>query len=175
MTIPRFGAPPGAARRHRLRPGVYAVIRHGRGVLLTLQDDGDGPPEVQLPGGGIDPGEQPLEALRREVVEETGWSLGAPRRLGAYRVFKQVTAEAFANRPVPGRETGGEARGEPGAGKVWAEKLCTVYAARAGRALGPPTEAGHAVVVLDPAAARLALACEGARSLLDRARALGLA
>ena len=165
MTIPRFGTPPRAGRRHRLRPGVYAVIRTGGGVLLTRQEDDDGPPETQLPGGGIDPGEQPLGALRREVIEETGWSLGAPRRLGAYRIFKRVQPDSFAD------GAGGPGRGE----KVWAEKLCTVYAARAGRRLGPPTEAGHAPVVLAPAAARRALACEGQRALLDRALALGLA
>ncbi|MFF5342243.1 NUDIX domain-containing protein [Streptomyces althioticus] len=27
-----------------------------------------------LPGGGMDPGESPLEAAEREVREETGWS-----------------------------------------------------------------------------------------------------
>ena len=161
MSIPRFGAPPRGARRHRLRAGAYAVIRARGGVLLTVQHAADGPPETQLPGGGLDPGEQPLRALHREVMEETGWTLAAPRRLGAYRVFVPMAAGAFA-RVAAGPEP------------VRAEKLCTVYAARAGRRLGPPGEAGHAAVVLAPAAARRALGCEGQRALLDRAVALGL-
>lgn len=54
-------------------------------MLLTHQDAPE--PEVQLPGGGIDPGESPVQALIREVYEETGWRISRPRRLGAYRRF----------------------------------------------------------------------------------------
>lgn len=166
MSIRRVGTPPAPARRHRLRPGVYAVIRAGRGgVLLTVQADGVSAPELQLPGGGIDPGEQPLAALRREVIEETGWSLAAPRRLGAYRAFDDVAADAFA---------GGDPAHEPEGGRVWAEKVCTVYAARAARRLGPPAEPGHAAVVLSVEDALLALAGPGQGAMLRRARAMGL-
>ena len=167
MTIPRYGTPPAWARRHRLRPGVYAVIALGGGVLLTVQADGDGAPELQLPGGGTDPGEQPLAALRREVAEETGWSIASPRRLGAYRMFKRVPGDAW-----PPGGAGREPAGPDG--RAWAEKVCTVYAARAGRRLHPPTEPGHAAVVLGVEDARLALSNEGDRRLLDRALALGL-
>ena len=152
MTIPRYGTPPAWTRRHRLRPGVYAVIALGGGVLLTVQADGDGAPELQLPGGGTDPGEQPL---------------AAPRRLGAYRVFKRVPGDAWPRGGAGGGPTGPD-------GRAWAEKVCTVYAARAGRRLHPPTEPGHAAVVLGVEDARLALSDEGGRRLLDRALALGL-
>ena len=166
MTIPRYGTPPNRVRRHRLRAGVYAVIRLGGGVLLTVQADGEEPPELQLPGGGIDPGEQPLAALRREVLEETGWSIAAPRRLGAYRVFDSVPAEAFAGGP------GGD--GGDRSGRVRAEKVCTVYAARGARRLGPPSEPGHAAVVMSVEDALLALTGPGQGAMLARARALGL-
>ena len=162
MTIRRFGARPGAARRHRLRPGVYAVIRRAGGILLTVQADGTAAPELQLPGGGVDPGEQPLAALHREVLEETGWRIAAPRRVGAFRHFDAVPAGAFG--PVP------EGAGD---GRIWAEKLCVVYAARAVARLGAPTEAGHVAVLLRPEDARLALASDGQRAMLERVLAAG--
>ncbi len=80
--IPRYGPPPGR-QNYRLRPGAYAVLIRGDRVLLTFQHQPT--PEFQLPGGGIDPGESPLAALHREVLEETGWTIATPRRLGAYR------------------------------------------------------------------------------------------
>ncbi len=80
---PRFGDPPERTQRYRLRTGVYAILpRRGR-LLLTWQFDDK--PELQLPGGGVDPGEQPLSALHREVFEETGWRIARPRCLGAFR------------------------------------------------------------------------------------------
>ncbi len=113
----------------------------GGAVLLTHQAAPE--PEYQLPGGGIDPGEAPLAALHREVAEETGWRIAAPRRIGAYRRFTFM----------------------PDYG-VWAEKVCHVFAARAVRRTGPPTEAGHtAMLVAAPLALEL-LASEGDRAAL---------
>lgn len=66
--IARFGERVKSGQRYRLRPGAYAIlIRDGR-VLLTHQSHPV--PEFQLPGGGIDPGEGPIEALqdRKSVV-----------------------------------------------------------------------------------------------------------
>ncbi|KFE36686.1 NUDIX domain-containing protein [Thioclava atlantica] len=53
-----------------LIPSVAALIhdRHGR---LLLQRKA-GPEGWRLPPGGIEPGETPNDALRREVLEETG-------------------------------------------------------------------------------------------------------
>lgn len=119
--IRRFGEPVVAGQKYRIRPGAYAVLRLGRDVLLTYQEEPD--PEFQLPGGGIDPGESPIRALHREVYEETGWSISAPRRLGAFR--------RFAYMPEYDR---------------WAEKVCHVYQARPVRRLGPPKEPGHTAV-----------------------------
>ncbi|WP_427383719.1 NUDIX hydrolase [Janibacter sp. G56] len=56
------------------RVGSYAVVVHDGALLLTQLADhvaGVGG-RWSLPGGGIDPGESPLEGVVREVWEETG-------------------------------------------------------------------------------------------------------
>jgi 8-oxo-dGTP diphosphatase len=97
----------------------------GSELLITRQMNPDWmtAPEYQLPGGGIDPGENPITALHREVHEETGWSMARPRRLGAYRRFTFM----------PEYDLG-------------AEKLCTIYVSRPVLKLGPPTEPHHTAI-----------------------------
>ncbi|MBP6013840.1 MAG: NUDIX domain-containing protein [Alphaproteobacteria bacterium] len=51
-------------------PSVAAVIRDDAGrILLQEKSSGEG---WSLPAGGIEPGETPQDAIRREVMEETG-------------------------------------------------------------------------------------------------------
>jgi len=136
--IRRFGPPPEAGRIYKRRPGVYALLPRGRQLLVTRQLEPIR--EIQLPGGGIDPGESPIPALHREVYEETGWSIGAPRRLGAFRRFTFMPEY-----------------------DLWAEKLCHIYVARPVRRLGPPAEAGHQAAWMHPKAAIKSLYNEGDR------------
>jgi 8-oxo-dGTP diphosphatase len=64
------------------RSAAYALVRSTRGVLLTqLSDSTNAAGRWTLPGGGIDPGESPLEALHREVWEESGQYIDEPRIL----------------------------------------------------------------------------------------------
>jgi 8-oxo-dGTP diphosphatase len=51
------------------RVGAYALVPDSGRLLLTRYA---GSGRWSLPGGGIDHGEQPLDAVRREVHEETG-------------------------------------------------------------------------------------------------------
>ncbi len=141
--IPRYGERRQAGRRYRRRAGAYAVLWQDGDVLLTHQDAPV--PEFQLPGGGIDPGETPLQALHREVFEETGWRIAVARRLGAFRRFTYMPEY-----------------------DLWAEKLCTVYLSRPVRCVGPPTEHGHAAVWMPAGAAAVRLGNAGDRAMLHR-------
>lgn len=119
--IKRYGERVNPAMRYTLRPGAYVILQRGPDILLTIQDGER--PELQLPGGGIDTGEQVLPALYREVLEETGWRMDKPVRLGAFRRF------VF----MPDYD-------------MWAEKVCTVYRSRPTLCLGDPLEAAHTAV-----------------------------
>jgi len=136
--IPRFGAPARKDKHYTLRHGAYALLPRDGKLLITCQmtDIAD----LQLPGGGIDPGESPIAALHREVFEETGWSICAPRRLGAFRRFVYMPEY-----------------------DLWAEKLCHIYVARPVRSLGPPQEDNHQALWTTPDAAIDTLGNDGDR------------
>lgn len=134
--IRRYGSSPVAGQTYTLRPGAYAILPRDGKVLVTYQ--GAPHDEFQLPGGGIDPGEGPLEALHREVLEETGYRIAAPRKLGVFRRFVYM--------PEYG---------------INAEKVCHIYLARPILPLGAPTEPGHLAVWLDPVIALSELANDG--------------
>jgi 8-oxo-dGTP diphosphatase len=133
-------------RPYRDRIGAYAVVAGARGLLLVDQDG-----ELQLPGGGIDPGESPLQALHREVGEETGWRIAAPRRLGAFQRFAWLPDYGY-----------------------WARKVQLVYLARAVRPLGIELEPGHLPLWLPAPEAARRLDIEGDREMVRRAISAGL-
>ncbi len=139
----RWGEAPVRGRTYRRRPGAYAILWRDGELLLTFQAEPD--PEVQLPGGGIDPGESPLQALHREVFEETGWTIARARRLGAYRRFAYM----------PDYD-------------LWAEKVCQVWLARPVQRLGPPSEPGHAALWAPPEVALHLLPNRAERDFLQR-------
>lgn len=123
--IRRYGDAPKNGQRYQLRPGAYAILPLNGQLLLTYQ--GDPHFEIQLPGGGIDPGESPVQALHREVFEETGWRIAHPRKLGTFRRFVYM--------PEYDKH---------------AEKLCHIFLARPVRPLGPPTEPDHFPLWMHP-------------------------
>lgn len=140
----RFGPPVDPRQTYQNRLGAYAVIRRGDHLLLTEQDGA--PPELQLPGGGIDPGEGALRALHRECLEETGWTIRPVRWLGVYQRYVYM----------PDYD-------------LWARKVCHVYLCGAGPRRGPPGEAGHRAVWMPVAAALAALSIDGDRHFARRA------
>lgn len=128
----RFGETVDPRQRYVDRPGAYAVIREGGDLLVTEQSDPA--PDLQLPGGGLDPGEGMLAALHRECFEETGWRIAVERRLGAFQRYTFIPEDG-----------------------IWARKVCHVYLARPVLYLGPPSDPNHRPIwmSLEAAAGRL--------------------
>ncbi len=56
---------------HHFRAGVIALVRRADGQVMAFERV-DKPGEWQLPQGGLERGEQPVDALWRELGEETG-------------------------------------------------------------------------------------------------------
>ena len=140
--IRRYGEAPKTGICYQHRPGVYAILALGQSVLLTHQAEPE--PEIQLPGGGVDPGEAAIPALHREVFEETGYSISSPKKLGAYRRFTYMPEY-----------------------DMWAEKLCHIYLARPVLRHGPPRELGHTPLWMSWPEATRKLANDGDRAFLE--------
>ncbi|KJZ19394.1 NUDIX hydrolase [Loktanella sp. S4079] len=137
----RYGDSPKKGHKYTLRPGAYAILPRDGKILVTYQAAPHF--EHQLPGGGIDPGESPVQALHREVFEETGWRIARPLRIGAFRRFVYMPEY-----------------------DINAEKICHIYLARPVRPHGPPREPGHTAVWLPPQEALHAIANEGDAAFL---------
>lgn len=86
MTDPiQFGNPVG---EYRTQLSAYAVIVDD-GKLLCLEVNG----RYHLPGGGIDVGENPIEAIAREVMEEAGYRATVGEEIGRANQFFPTTRE----------------------------------------------------------------------------------
>ena len=93
--------------RSNLGDAAFAVIlSRAPRVLLVQKADG----KWGLPGGGIHRGETPLEAVLREVREETGLKAGRADYVGT---VKRPTGKAFVF-VVPKRKTAGNLIGNTG-------------------------------------------------------------
>lgn len=70
------------------------VIQQGERFLMVEEQRG-GPQSVfNQPAGHIEPGEGPIQAMLREVVEETAWRVSLTGYLGLY-VFHTSAGETF--------------------------------------------------------------------------------
>lgn len=75
--------------------GVFAAIFDVQGrILCVRQADATG--RWSTPGGGVEKGETPVEALLREVTEESGYVIRTRRLIGVYAApFKNDLALSF--------------------------------------------------------------------------------
>lgn len=88
------------SKTYKWRPGAYGILTNGDDILLTRTN------EYQLPGGGVDPGETEVFALRRECMEETGWTISNPIFFGRFDRFVWMPEYGY-----------------------WARKICAIYCA----------------------------------------------
>ncbi|MEK8170348.1 NUDIX domain-containing protein [Streptomyces sp. M19] len=80
----------------RLRVAAYAVCVRENKVLLARYVGQDGR-HWTMPGGGIEHGEDPYDAVLREVTEETGYTVEIDRLLG----IDSMRAIRAPTRPTP--------------------------------------------------------------------------
>lgn len=78
-----------------VRDSAFAIILHSRSILLVKARDKD---TWQLPGGRLESGETYVEAVVREVREETGLVAEVVRLTGRYRRDDGSTARVYAAR-----------------------------------------------------------------------------
>lgn len=99
--LPGFHIQQAPDGRHTVqRFAVYGLVRDGAGRVLLTQV-ADGYPDGgcwHLPGGGTDFGEQPAQALLRELAEETGQAGRVRSLLGvaSHHEPEQIGPEGFA-------------------------------------------------------------------------------
>ncbi len=141
--IPQFGArQPG--KDYRERPSVYGLAFDERRRLLVVRVPRKD--QLVLPGGGIDPGEEAVAALHREIREETGLAVRIVGALGRANQFIVTKNKGKAQ-----------------------NKLGRFYIVSVTARLGPPLEADHEVHWLPHAEADRALSWESHRWALARA------
>lgn len=98
-----------AKREIVVHPDVVAilpVLDDGRFVFVRQYRKAVDRVLVEAPAGGIDPGETPEEAARREMVEETGYRIGALERLCSFYTSPGFTTEFMHLYRATGLEPG---------------------------------------------------------------------
>jgi len=72
---------------------MLAVLKDGRLVMVRQYRKAVDRVLVELPAGGIDPGETAEDAVRREMIEETGYRAGALQHVTSFYSSPGITTE----------------------------------------------------------------------------------
>jgi ADP-ribose pyrophosphatase YjhB (NUDIX family) len=103
-----------------IRIAAYAVIIRDGEILLSHWNE-HGRSGWTLPGGGIDEAEHPVQAAKREILEETGYHASIDRLLGIDTMVVPAARRHRGDSPLyamrivyRARVTGGELRNEVG-------------------------------------------------------------
>lgn len=86
------------------RQGAAAAILDDRGRLLLVKENYDRR-RYSLPGGAVEAGETPLEAVTREAREETRIAIRVDHVVGVYRLENGFTATLFGCSITSGEPT----------------------------------------------------------------------
>lgn len=105
------------------RPGAYAIIINKNDDKIGIVTDGK---DYFYLGGGIEKGETKLEALKRELIEEAGYSIKNIRE------FEEVGSYIFSD------------------DKGYLEVIASVYIAEFDERIAEPVEKDHSVLWVKP-------------------------
>jgi len=111
------------SKNYNKRPGAYAIIENDKNEIAIVRNNDS---ELFYFGGGIEKGESSIEALKRELLEETGYTLSN------ISYFTEIWEFLKSKK-----------------GK-YIEAIATVYTARFDKKITNPKEKDHHIIWINP-------------------------